>query len=141
MIPRLLLCAALLAPLSLACVAVDPDAGAGTPGASPGASVRQDADTSSTRTPLIAAPTGTGILAFNPGPTVFSQDCLDEHRCDTGSTHSDTHARPLAHASAYRHPHAGADSDPRSISDGHDNALPQRSLRPDPPGRRRRLQR
>ncbi len=79
MIPRLLLCAALIAPLGVACVAPDPEAVPGTPGASPGATtVSRDADVSSTRTPLIAVPSGTGILAFSTGSTLFSQDCLDE---------------------------------------------------------------
>ena len=78
MIPKLLLRAALLAPLGLACVAVDPNVAPGTPGASPGSTtVSQDAGFSSTRTPLITAPSGTGVLAVNPGPTVISQDCLN----------------------------------------------------------------
>jgi beta-lactamase class A len=66
---------ALCAGLSLACVAVDPEASPTTPGAS--RSVEPGAEVSSTRTPLIASPTGTGILTSSSGPVVFSQDCLN----------------------------------------------------------------
>jgi beta-lactamase class A len=72
-----LLPAALIASLGLAaCVAVDPEAVPTTPEASAPAASR-NLDVSSTRTPVLSAPTGTGILSFNPGPVVISQDCLN----------------------------------------------------------------
>jgi beta-lactamase class A len=77
-ITRLLLCAALVAPLTLACVAVDPNTTIGTPGAGSTTSADRVSEDSSSRSPLLAAPTGTGILAAATGPTVFSQDCLED---------------------------------------------------------------
>ncbi|HEY7465295.1 MAG TPA: serine hydrolase [Dehalococcoidia bacterium] len=76
MIRRLLFGAALLAPLSLACVAVDPHALPGTPGASVTPALGLEA-VSSTRTPLLTSPAGTGV-ALDFGPPVYSQQCFDE---------------------------------------------------------------
>jgi beta-lactamase class A len=76
-IRRLLFGVALLAPLSLACVAVDPQALPGTPGASVTPALRLEA-VSSTRTPLLTTPAGTGVLALDFGPAVYSQECFDQ---------------------------------------------------------------
>jgi beta-lactamase class A len=76
-IRRLLFGVALLVPLTLGCVAVDPQALPGTPGASVTPAIRFDS-VSSTRTPLLTTPTGTGILATDFGPVVYSQQCFDQ---------------------------------------------------------------
>ena len=78
MIPRLLLSAVLLASLCIACTVARPPESAAPPTGSASAPASGRAESSSTRTPLLEAPSGTGVLSFGPGSLGFSQSCLAE---------------------------------------------------------------